>query len=235
MKIFHNTLNQMKMETIKEPLLLNRDQDKAEYELSVRIKHIKVINHILGEFTKLEIGEIKSKEDIKSLLQDPRGYCMTLISDQLPESSPVAGLKIPKKKLMELVKPEGLESFVVLTNGSLKELSEDCYRWNPVIHFRLDYETFNLKDNTVYPVKDLQSNILKKYSVYVDSEEKERVYNAVIEFEKQFVELRNLLKGYGCPIRLDYDAMQALIGTNENSGETRLNKVKLTNIIRSIK
>ncbi|HEY8402354.1 MAG TPA: hypothetical protein VIK89_13895 [Cytophagaceae bacterium] len=203
----------------KEPLLLFKDEQAINKQLSEIERNVVELNNILFEFGKLGLGEIKSLNDFNSLLKDPKSFCDKITLSRLPDKPEIAGLKVSKEKALELVRPDNQNSVVSFIEGKRKEL-----RISEVAEFIDFKKEFHIKPG-------IKEQIENECSVYVDSQERWEVYETVMDFRNQFNKLKDILS----PKKIGLVLKTSFIGTREDNGNVWFDEKKFISLIKSTK
>lgn len=224
----------------KEKILLSRIDKNIEIDQATITKNANILNAIIDYYSKLEIGFIENFKDLKSLIDNPDNFCLSTLKGSIPKDLIFGGVKTTERRYLEMITPENLPTFInfvksqnqKLRFGKQTDLGDNGGPRIDAPFVSTDFYDFEngkitIKENVFQDIKD-------KYSVYVDSEEKERVYNLVHKTKESLEELNSILRSYEMPILLLDSSRTTVIVTNGKTGEMGIIHQVLSSLINRI-
>jgi hypothetical protein len=218
--------------TIEEPILLDRNNEKISIEKSKIESDQNILNNIIESFEELEIGDIDTKEKLKSILYYPKATSDKMIMDSLPETAEFGGIKASKAKLFNLAMPDNLPQFIAKVE-SLRGIINN-----------IDFNLFDFVNNRMSVKAGTFDKIERKHSVYVDTPERLEMYEAVMNFKESLENIKSVIDKFnkGRDHKLNKVAIhnETIVQTHKDNykdkvfGDAYIDKAKLVWAIKMI-
>jgi hypothetical protein len=229
------------METTQTPILLDRNQERIDQEKNKIESDLNILNNIIESFEALEIGELNSMDMFRSILNYPKATTEKMIMDSLPDVGEYAektGIKTTKVKMLHMAIPDNLPAFISKVE-SLRGVING-----------INWDLFDFVIDRIKVKSNVYSLIEDKYSVYIDTPEREQFYNTVMDFKSAFLNIQNSIKEFNKDrdpkdkeMYIFIEPTGGLAHTyikdfkefNKKAGDFGINHKKLVSMIRQIK